>query len=209
MPTGLLAQSNQGPLVKPVTVASTAGSFSHEMNKMLFMASLTGLFSEHNMTYPEDLLDNSDFAAKMFEFLKGYNITPPTSNVPKFKVGRSQTQTKSEVYSVVKQKPSQEAKDDLIKEQVGEEEEKKVEGQQVLNENEEKSKENVEVKKEETTEESKEGQSQQNTEGKEVAQPQENEKEGSGSSVVEVNSNQDNNNSVEEITSAELQQNLK
>jgi hypothetical protein len=74
---------------KTQTVSSKPGGFSHEMNKMLFVSSLLELFGEHNIVFPEDLLETTDFMPQLFEFLGTYGIQPPQKFVPRFKINKS------------------------------------------------------------------------------------------------------------------------
>ena len=87
----------------PRTVNSAEGSFHHEANKMLFVSGLVGLFKDHNMGFTNNLLDNSDFVPKMFDFFKEYGVVPPTKNVPQFsvKTGQVQSPAKTETVTAV------------------------------------------------------------------------------------------------------------
>jgi hypothetical protein len=52
----------------------------------MFTSNLLHLFYEHNMKFPDNLFDDSDFVPKLFQFLNSYGINPPEKEVPKFKV---------------------------------------------------------------------------------------------------------------------------
>jgi hypothetical protein len=69
---------------------SLPGSFSQELNKMMFTSSLLELFHEHNLQFPKSLFENSDFVSELFSFLKSYGINPPALSIPKFKITNSQ-----------------------------------------------------------------------------------------------------------------------
>ena len=70
---------------------------------MLFVSGLVGLFKDHNMGFTNNLLDNSDFVPKMFDFFKEYGVVPPTKNVPQFsvKTGQVQSPAKRETVTAV------------------------------------------------------------------------------------------------------------
>ncbi len=63
-----------------------SGSFSYEFNKMLFVSSLVQIMEKHNMTMPENLLDNTDFVSQLLAFLEQHNINLPTENIPQFQI---------------------------------------------------------------------------------------------------------------------------
>jgi len=48
----------------------------------------------HNMSVPENILEDPKFVSQFLEFLSGENINLPTTNVPKFDVTSVFTQSK-------------------------------------------------------------------------------------------------------------------
>jgi len=78
----------------PQTVFSQSGSFAYETNKLLFLYSFSQLMKNHNMSVPENILEDSNFVSQFLEFLSGENINLPTTNVPKFDVSFASTQSK-------------------------------------------------------------------------------------------------------------------
>ena len=69
-----------------ILTSSDSGSFSYEVNKILFVSGLVQNMEKHNMTMPENLLDETDFVPKLLEFLGQYNINLPTENIPQFHI---------------------------------------------------------------------------------------------------------------------------
>ncbi len=80
-PTATAAKSED-----KILTSSNSGSFSYEFNKMLFVSSLVQIMEKHNMTIPENLLDNTDFASQLLAFLEQHNINLPTENIPQFHI---------------------------------------------------------------------------------------------------------------------------
>jgi len=87
--------SNKSVVEQPKTVISTVksnpGAFNYEFNKMLFVSSLVQTMEKHNMTMPENLLDNTDFVMKLLEFLGQYDISLPIENIPQFQINSIQS----------------------------------------------------------------------------------------------------------------------
>ncbi len=79
------------PIENKKRLELTSGSFSYEFNKMLFVSSLVQIMKKHNMTVPENLLDDSDFVPQLLAFLEQHNISLPTENVPQFQINSVQS----------------------------------------------------------------------------------------------------------------------
>jgi len=51
---------------------------------MVLVSSFVSLLERHQMSLPENLLDNTDFVPQLFKFLEHYNVNLPTETIPKF-----------------------------------------------------------------------------------------------------------------------------
>jgi len=63
-----------------------SGGFYYELNKMRLLDEIVKAFERCNVSYPENLLDNTLFSEKLFQFFKAFNIELPTENIPKLRV---------------------------------------------------------------------------------------------------------------------------
>ncbi len=79
-------EEEKGEFVQHTVISSNPGSFGYEMNKMLFFSGLSQAIEKHNLTVPENVLDETDFCAKFVDFLGQYQINLPTENVPQFEL---------------------------------------------------------------------------------------------------------------------------
>jgi len=79
--------------MKPATTKSekkilqlNSGSFSFELNKMLFVSGLAQIMEKHNMRVSGNLLDDTDFVPQLLGFLEQHGVSLPTENVPQFQI---------------------------------------------------------------------------------------------------------------------------
>ncbi len=82
-------------VIKTTKTGKQSGSFNFEFNKMLFVSSLVQTIGKHNMTMPENLLDNTDFIPQLVGFLKQYDVNLPTENIPQFQTNSTHLLTQS------------------------------------------------------------------------------------------------------------------
>ena len=83
------------------------GSYSSELNKMVMIGNFMELLKDHGASFPEDILDTTDFVPKMFEFLQSYKVEMPTHQTPKYKFKKEKGSSTSTVLHVTKEKPNQ------------------------------------------------------------------------------------------------------
>ena len=66
--------------------SSTKRGFNYELNKLKLVQEVVSLFEDWEISYPEGLLDESDFAEEFVGLLESYNIEIPSKPKANLKI---------------------------------------------------------------------------------------------------------------------------